>query len=120
MPRRTLLCRLAAALHVALGIAFAVMVVSLDLDAPLRALIAVIALAPAAFTLPGLMAGRPEALRWLAVLLVLYAGLGAVEVVARGHPAAAGVLLFALIELALVLSLTRLPPPQGPRAAGES
>jgi hypothetical protein len=117
---RQALCHLAVALHGALSSSLGILIISVGLDPLPLAAIGFIALSPAALALPGLMAGRPEAMRWIAVLLVLYAGLGAVEVVARGHPAAIALLLFALVELALVLSLTRSPPPRGPRAAAES
>jgi hypothetical protein len=63
---------------------------------------------------------RRSSMRWLALALVLYTGLGAVEVIARPHAAAVAVLLFALIEFGLVLSLTRAPSSQSPRATGES
>ena len=52
--------------------------------------------------------------------LVLYAGLGAAEVIARGHPAAVAVLLLALLELALALRLTRAAPPRSLRGSAES
>ena len=119
MSRQTL-CHLAVALHGGLSSSLGILIISAGLEPLPFMVVGFIALAPLALALPGLLSERPGAMRWIAVLLVLYAGLGAVEVVARGHPAAVGLLLFSLVELAVVLSLTRAPPPQGPRATVES
>ena len=81
----------------------------------LRWLLLGIALLPLAFTLPGLLACRVTALRWLALALVFYTGIGSMEAIAAGSLAAAGLLLFALVELALVLILLRHPLPPAPR-----
>jgi uncharacterized membrane protein len=112
--------RLALATHLGLAIATALTLRGLDLDPILRITIVVAALLPLALTLPGLVARRRRQLQWLALALVLYAGLGAVEVIAGRHPANVAWLLSALLELALVLRLTRAPPLPTPRATGES
>jgi Predicted membrane protein (DUF2069) len=115
-----MLRRLTLATHIGLAGGVGLTLGSLELGTIWRVSIALVALLPLAASLPGLMAARRSSMRWLALALVFYAGLGAVEVIARTHPAAVAVLLCALIELALVLSLTRAPRPQSPRATGES
>jgi uncharacterized membrane protein len=120
MSRDALPHRLALATHLGLAIATALTLRGLNLDPMLRFATMVVALLPLAVTLPGLLARRRNHLQWLALALVLYAGLGAVEVIATRHWANVAVLLFALLELALVLRLTRAPRPPAPRATGES
>jgi uncharacterized membrane protein len=68
---------------------------------------------PLALTLRGLATGQARTQRWLAVLLVPYAGGFSVEVVARaGAAPLLGVgLMVAVLELGLTLALIRRPPP---------
>ena len=112
--------RLALAAHVGLAVALGLTLGTLDLAPVYRSTIIVLALLPLVLGLPGLLGRRRASLQWLAVALVIYAGLGTVEVIARSDPAAMAVLLLALLELALALSLTRAQPPQSPRGSGES
>jgi hypothetical protein len=120
VPNDLLVRRLALAMHAGLAIAVGLVLASLELVTSMRLTAIVLALLPLLATLRGLVAGSSERLGWLALSLVLYAGLGAVEVIARTHPAAVVVLLLALIELALVLSLTRGRNSRSPRATRES
>jgi hypothetical protein len=120
LPQNRLLYRLTLTAHVGLALAVGLTLGRLALGPGFRSILILIALLPLVLTLRGLMAGRGESLRWLALALVLYAGLGAVEVIATGTWAAIFLLLCALIELALVLILVRAPSLQSPPAAGES
>jgi hypothetical protein len=107
-------------MHIGLAVAVGFTLGSLVPHPLIRVLIIGLALLPLLASLRGLAAGRSVSLRWIAVALVAYAGLGAVEAIARGHPAAIAVLLLALLELAVVFILTRAARPQSPRATGES
>lgn len=109
-PRRPLSGRLLLPLHFALAAALALTVLDFGLAPLPRAALAVVALLPLALCLPGLLAGRKETLRWLALILVLYAGFGCVEVVAAGTMTAVVLLLTALLELALTLITLRPAP----------
>jgi uncharacterized membrane protein len=120
VPRTTFLHRLALATHLGLALAVVGTFATLDLAPAYRLTIVLLALLPLVTGLPGLVARRRASLQWLAVALVIYVGLGTVEVIARGHVAAIALLLLALLELALALSLTRATPPQSPRGSGES
>jgi hypothetical protein len=100
------------AVHAGLLGALAVVLWQVDWNLPVFAAVAVAAAAPLLATSPGLIADRAATLPWLAVALVAYVGLATVEVVARGSLAAATMLLLALLELALALVLTRMPPRQ--------
>jgi hypothetical protein len=111
---------LAIAAHFGLAAAVSLTVGTLDLGLRYHLLIAVLALLPLAMSLSGLVRRRRASLQWLAVALVLYVGFGTVEAIAGGHPAAIAMLLLALLELALVLGLTRAQPPQAPRGSMES
>ena len=104
--------RLALATHLGLAVAVVLTLGTLDLAPAWRLAIALLALLPLVAGLPGLLSRRRASLLWLTVALVMYAGLGTVEVISRGHPAAVAVLLLALLELALAMSLTRATPPQ--------
>ena len=110
--QRPLLARLLLALHLALAAAVALTIVDFALAPGPRAVLILLALLPLALSLYGLIAGRTSTLRWLALALVLYAGLGSVEVIAAGSWPAVGLLLFALLELAGALIWLRHPPPQ--------
>lgn len=112
--------RLAVAVHVALMAATAAVFADYALAAVWRGVLLTLALLPLALTLPGLAAGNRNALRWLAVALVLYCGLGSVEAIAARTLAAATTFLLALVELALVLSLSRRRGARSRAAAGES
>lgn len=112
MPRDTLLHRIALAAHLGLALALALTLGSIDLLPVYRLAIIVPALLPLAAGFPGLLKRRRASLQWLTVALVLYAGIGAVEVIARSHPGAIVLLLLALLELALILRLTRAAVPR--------
>jgi hypothetical protein len=75
----------------------------------LRIGLAVILLLPLGLTLRGLVVGRRAIEQRLAVLLVAYIGGISVEVVARsgGMPILSVALLAAVLELGLLLALTR-------------
>lgn len=77
----------------------------------LRVALAIVSLLPLALTLRGLITGRRAIEQRLAVLLVAYIGGISVEVVARsgGAPILSGALLVAVLELGLLLALTRHP-----------
>ena len=76
-----------------------------------RLLAAAVIVAPLLATLPGLARGQRQTERWLAVLLVLYAGATSVEVVARaGAPLVSTALLAAVAELGVLLVLIRRSP----------
>jgi hypothetical protein len=76
--------------------------------------------APLLLTLRGLVAARRTTLQRLAVLLVAYIGGLCVEVVARSGdaPALSVALLAAVLELGLLLALTRRSLPSAPRERG--
>ena len=107
-----LLARLLVTLHFALAAAVALTVRDFALTPGARVVVALLALLPLILSLRGLIAGRTATLRWLAVALVLYAGLGSVEVIATSSRPAIGLLLFALLELAATLILLRHPRPR--------
>jgi uncharacterized membrane protein YoaK (UPF0700 family) len=75
----------------------------------LRLALTVVLLLPLLLLAPGLAAGRRTSQQRLAVLLVAYIGGISVEVVARsgGAPLLSVALLAAVLELGLVLALTR-------------
>jgi hypothetical protein len=77
----------------------------------LRVALALLVLAPLVLPLRGLAAGRRGVQPWLAVLLVAYIGGISVEVVAQAGraPLLSGALLTAVLELGLLLALTRRP-----------
>jgi len=110
---RAVLLTLHALLIAATGLAILEQV-----DAVLTRLLALaVCLLPLALALPGLAAGRHRTRQWLALLLVVYIGAAAVEVVATlgSARACAAVLLIALLELALLFALSRRPPPRSAR-----
>jgi ABC-type multidrug transport system permease subunit len=82
----------------------------------LRLAVAALLATPLLLTLSGLLAARRVTLQRLAVLLVAYIGGLCVEVVARSGdaPALAVALLVAVLELGLLLALTRRSLPNGP------
>lgn len=106
--------RVALGLHAVLVVALAASLLSVNLPLAWRLGLALLVVLPLLATLPGLIGRRLTALRWLALVLVLYVGFGSVEVVATRTPAAAAVLLAALLELGLVLMLCQRTPPQVP------
>jgi len=116
----SLLHWLALATHLGLAVVVFLSLGTFDLALLYRLAIVVLALLPLAMSLQGLIERRRQSLQWLALALVIYVGFGTVEVIAQNHPAAVAVLLLALLELALVLSLTRAKLPQSPRESGES
>jgi Predicted membrane protein (DUF2069) len=73
--------------------------------------------APLLLMLRALAAGRRAAERWLAVLLVPYAGGFCVEVVARAGTATllGAALIVVVLELGLLLALIRRPHPRAAR-----
>ena len=102
--------RLAAlACHVLLLIASAALLYRTFGASPWRELGAALAAGPLLLTLAGLRAGRGRTEQWLALWLVVYAGVAAMEVVASaGATRLASVALFAsVVELAILLTLNR-------------
>lgn len=93
--------------HAGLAVAVTATLAAVDAALPVRLVLIVAALLPLVATLPGLVRMRIQALRWLAFALVIYAGLGSVEVMATGTLAAGALLLFALLELGLVMAVSR-------------
>jgi hypothetical protein len=77
----------------------------------LRVALALVAVLPLLLTLGGLRAGRRPVEQRLAVLLVVYIGGISVEVVAQSGrvPLLSVALLAAVLELGLLLALTRRP-----------
>ena len=94
------------------------------LPVPGRIALAAAAALPLAAAIPGLLHRRRYTYQWLAFALVVYAGAGAVEVVATSgrSPFATIALLAALIELGVLFTLNRTggPPPQGNRGSAGS
>lgn len=100
------------ACHAALAAAVAAAAVTLPGAGPARLLALLAGLVPLAAMTPGLLRGRRNAYVYGALILVLYVGFAATEVVAsasRSSPAAL-VMLLALAELALLLTLARIRP----------
>ena len=97
--------------HVALAMAFAASILSVAVT-PLRAFAAIAVTLPLFLTLRGLVLGRRTGEQRLAVLLVLYVGGAAVEVVAHSGtaPMLSIALLAAVLELGLLLVLIRRSP----------
>jgi uncharacterized membrane protein len=120
MPRMSLPHRLALAAHIGLALAVFLTLDTFPLALPWKLALSALGVLPLVMGLPGLVGCRRQSLQWLALALVIYVGLGTVEVIADSHPAAVAVLLLALLELALILSLTRARPRQSPRGSGES
>jgi uncharacterized membrane protein len=106
--------------HLCLAIAVGWTLAALEVSAGARLLLLGCAVLPLLLFIPGLVAGRRNTLRWLAVALVLYAGLATVEVIATATLAAAAWLLFALLELALTLMAGRAAATQSRAATEES
>jgi uncharacterized membrane protein len=79
---------------------------------PIAMLLSGLLAAPLLLTWLGLLRGRRNVERWLALLLVPYAGGAAVEVVATAGTAAASgaALLAALLEIGLLLAIIRRAP----------
>ncbi len=102
--------------HVAL-MALLVAAVLTDGTSPLHLAAIALIVSPLLLTLRPLAAGRAAAQRWLAVLLVPYAGAFCVEVVARaGNARLLGIgLIVVVLELGLLLALIRRPTPRGAR-----
>jgi len=107
---------LAALLAHALVIAAAIkMVVGSGLPSGLRLVVAVLVAAALAPGLRTLASGRSERFARLALLLVLIIGAGLVEVLASGGGPAASVLLgAAMLEFALLFTMTRPGAAPGP------
>jgi hypothetical protein len=82
----------------------------------LRLVVVAVLAAPLLLTLRGLVEARRATLQRLAVLLVAYIGGLCVEVVARSGdaPALSVALLVAVLELGLLLPLTRRAQPNAP------
>ena len=93
--------------HAALLAAVTLGVLTAGLGAPARAALLVLAASPLLLALPGLYRHRRTTYRWLALVLVPYAGLAAAEVVATlgSSPFAGIALLASLVELALLFAL---------------
>ena len=83
-----------------------------------RIVLAAIVAAPLLLAVPGLRHERRYTYQWMTVVLVIYVGAAAVEVVATlGSSVFSGIALFAaLLELVLLLRLIREParPPAAP------
>lgn len=105
--------------HGALLGAAALGIMTSTLPLPGRVALAALAALPLAAAVPGLLRRRRYTYQWLAFALVVYAGAGAVEVVATSgrSPFATIALLAALIELGALFTLNRASSP--PRANRE-
>ncbi len=114
---------LALAVHGALVVLIAALLLMSRLPSPWHAVTAVAAVVPLLLTWPGLVALRRYALQWLSIVLVIYITVTVTEVLvsaARIVPVLA--LLAAMIELSLVFVLIRQSgrrPSAGPPAASE-
>lgn len=97
--------------HVLLGAALAATILAAAVS-PLRVAVAAVVTLPLLLTLRGLVLGRRSSEQRLCVLLVLYVGGAAAEVVAQAGaaPFASVALLAATLELALLLVLIRHSP----------
>jgi uncharacterized membrane protein len=98
---------LALVAHVGLALSVGATIAVAALPVPLRVLLAGLAVLPLIVTFPGLKRSSTGVLAWLAVALVIYTGLGTVEVIAAGTRLSIALLLFATTELCLVLVLSR-------------
>lgn len=110
------LLRCAWLCHAVLLVAVVSGTLSVSGGAGVRAALTVAGAAPLLLAVPGLLRGKRYTFQWLALALVVYSGFAMVEVVVslgRSLPAAV-VLLAALMELALLYSLNRLPSPRPP------
>jgi uncharacterized membrane protein len=103
---------LTVALHLGLMLALAAVLLRSGAPPPVAALVTAAAVLPLLAALPGLIADRAATLPWLALALVAYVGLATVEAIASVTPSAAAMLLLALLELGLVLLLSRTPRPR--------
>ena len=103
--------------HAALLGAVTLGLLTSGLPDPGRFVLAAAAAVPLVAALPGLKERRRYTYQWLAFALVAYAGAAAVEVIATSgrSPFASIALLAALIELGLLFTLNRRPPPQANR-----
>lgn len=110
----------AVGIHLALALSVTAALATLQAGGWVRMLLIGVALLPLALSLPGLMRSDSATQRWLALALVLYAGLGSVEVIATMSLAAAGWFFCALIELALVVMLSRQAAPRARDERAES
>jgi len=108
------------ALHLALALSISLALFQIQAAGAIRAGLIGLALLPLALILPRLIGGGTTALSWLALVLVLYAGLGSVEVIATQSLAAAVWFFSALGELGLVVMLNRRPGPGGRGGPEES
>jgi len=106
-PRVSWLRGLAVAAHLALCVTVSLAIVDAIPGAEARVIVVAMAELPLLLCLPGLVRLRARVLSWLALVLVPYCGLGVVETMAAGSWVGAGVLLAALVDLGLVLSLNR-------------
>ena len=114
---RAPLRRIALACHVALMLLLGTATLAAGIT-PARLCVAAAIVAPLLIALYALVARRGGAERWLAVLLVPYAGALSVEVVARAGtaPLLSVGLLISVLELGVLLALIRA---NGPSAARE-
>jgi uncharacterized membrane protein len=76
-------------------------------------IVAVLAIVPLLFAAKGLYLDSGRTYQWLSLVLVLYIGIGSVEVIAsqRETTSAIAVMMAALAELLLLMSLIRNAPP---------
>ena len=100
--------RLAQGCHAALTVALAVAAFSSGAT-PVRFAVGAVIIAPLLGMLYALLTRRRGAERWIAVLLVPYAGAISVEVVARAGaaPLLGAALLVCVLEISLLLALIR-------------
>jgi uncharacterized membrane protein len=113
-----MLTRATLATHVVLVIGVIAVLSRSGLPSPWNLVVVAGAALPLIALLPGLIAQRRHTQQWLAIVLVIYVTAAVAEVAASGAtllPSA--VLLAALIELALLLTLLRKHP-RAPRRAG--
>ena len=108
--------RIALACHVALILLLATATLAAGIT-PVRLGAAILIVAPLLIALHALVTRRSGAERWLAVLLVPYAGALCVEVVARAgaSPLLSAGLLVSVLELGVVLALSRSSRPSAVR-----
>jgi uncharacterized membrane protein len=95
--------------HTLLLVAAVAAVAASGLPLAMRGALGAVVAAPLAIAFPGLLRRRPSTYTWTALVMVLFAGAGVVEVVASlgRAPLVAVVLLAAVAELGLLFVVSR-------------
>ncbi|MFL2547377.1 MAG: DUF2069 domain-containing protein [Candidatus Rariloculaceae bacterium] len=110
---RRLLRTLVGICHLLLIIAAATWALSLQQSLPIIAVASAAAVVPLALGIRGLYLDKADTYRWLGLVLVLYIGFGSVEVITSQRESLSAVVMMmaALAEVLLLMSLIRNAPP---------